>query len=1474
MADPDAVRKDGRRRVLVATGTLSGLERAESRRRLAESVRLVNTLMKQRFGYESAAGFGLDLTASQYRERLRTLCQGLDAADLLVLYHTGHADLAGAQHRLWMADSLDRYTNTVPTDELTSLILADTPVCQSLIVLDTCHAGHGGAEALVAGMRSLSDPAGTGESGKSISLVAAAHPREQIRPGTFARLLERAVAHPSTAGHEPPYLPPAALVSAIDTDSERPKWQTVSYSALFQTGPEAPPFFPNPRYDQRLHGLDLATQLRLEQREHYDRAVHGHFLPRAKGTDVPGEKAWRFVGRHAALEELTGWLTAAAEGEDAVPPLRVLTGDPGSGKSAVLARLVLLADPDRRSSVPRADLPTAVIPPVGCIDVTIHARGLTHEQILNALASHIGGPVSSAGRLAAQLGERRMVAVIDALDEALDPDAVIDHVIRPLAESGCQLRFLVGTRTHLLPALGTTAVTLNLDGPDYADPASLRAYVERCLQETDDESPYPAADPAMTKAVADAVAAAASRSFLVALIVARTLASQPTLPADPLDPQWRAGLPKTAAEAMRQDLDIRLGSRAQQARDLLMPLAFALGSGLPWEDIWAPLACRITGRDYTDDDLIELRRTAGAYIVEDRYHGHSVYRLYHEALAEALREERTAGEVHGAVTDFLTRHTPRFPQGTTDWSRAHPYSVAYLASHAARSGTDALDTLLLDPVFLLAAAPPAVLAELRNATSAEARAAAAVYRRTANRLQGSPAGEALSYLGHMARRLGARGLAERTEHTPLTQVWRTLWAQALPEAPHRVLDHVEPVKKVICLRTGRSRPVVVAAGGSGTVFAWDLTDGRRIGPVVQCGAGPAAGAVTPDGKPAVLVAEDKVLRAWDLTTGEPLGRPMKGHSSVITAATASLSGDGRLIAVTGSKEGEVCIWDVGNGRLLIKREEHLGTVRVAACATLHDGSLIGLTGGLDRFIRVWDLTSHRLLDGELGDHDSPVTAIATVQKPDGQPLVLSGDQRGTLRLWDLMGRRLLWRCEEMEGEIRSVACEVMPDGSLSVLSTAADDSVRLRRLSLDGSSEQQAVTGTLPGSWGDGVALLRGHVGAVTSVGTASLADGPAAVSAGTDRAVRIWDLMDGVGTRLGRDAPGAVHALVDARSARRENAVLVIGASGHQFRDASTGELLHAFSEPVAGLVIGGGPIRVRKLTDDERETPQTLLMTRKERLAWVQESAEHLIQVDSDRLGQEPWVDRIKNFRGGRQELVGRVLEGGQPLIPYITTQRKLDVSCPGARQLKFANGRALRLLDHTADHSGDDIDAVYLVGAGSATVYVWTVRPDDDVHSLQIRRTGRLRGHRGGVCALHCTTVPDLGPIVATGSNRGEVRVWQLATSLRVGRAWRVCEGPVQAVTVFRPAPGGPLLLATAGEGSRLRLWRMPLTTRSGRYHPPLRDRELLEINLEYDINCLLAADHRLLVGTKDGLAALDFSLTVDSEWRTDGARPLNA
>jgi len=127
------------------------------------------------------------------------------------------------------------------------------------------------------------------------------------------------------------------VVGHIKTSNDRPGWQTVSHSVLFQHEPDLP-FLPNPRYDPLLHGLDMATQLRLAEDPQREHELREHFLPRARGVESAAEVAWRFVGRHAALAELAAWLA------DPDPPARVVTGDPGSGKSAVLGRLVVLAD--------------------------------------------------------------------------------------------------------------------------------------------------------------------------------------------------------------------------------------------------------------------------------------------------------------------------------------------------------------------------------------------------------------------------------------------------------------------------------------------------------------------------------------------------------------------------------------------------------------------------------------------------------------------------------------------------------------------------------------------------------------------------------------------------------------------------------------------------------------------------------------------------------------------------------------------------------------------------------------------------------------------------------------------------------------------------------------------------------------------------------------------------------------------------
>ena len=88
--------------------------------------------------------------------------------------------------------------------------------------------------------------------GKTLALLTAAYPREQIVAGDFARLFASAVKQPAVVGHEPPFLALGAITSVIDADPSRPRWQTISHSVLFGKTDELP--FSNPQYNPQLRG--------------------------------------------------------------------------------------------------------------------------------------------------------------------------------------------------------------------------------------------------------------------------------------------------------------------------------------------------------------------------------------------------------------------------------------------------------------------------------------------------------------------------------------------------------------------------------------------------------------------------------------------------------------------------------------------------------------------------------------------------------------------------------------------------------------------------------------------------------------------------------------------------------------------------------------------------------------------------------------------------------------------------------------------------------------------------------------------------------------------------------------------------------------------------------------------------------------------------------------------------------------------
>ena len=443
----------------------------------------------------------------------------------------------------------------------------------------------------------------------------------------------------------------------------------------------------------------------------------------------------------------------------------------------------------------------------------------------------------------------------------------------------------------------------------------MAAYSRSCLIRLSDESPYRDQPEEYLRAVAEAIAQAAGNSFLVALITSRSLALRGEL-ADPADGDWRSGLPKAAADAMRDDLDGRLGDLAGRARELLLPLAYAQGTGLPWEDVWPLLARALTKTPSTSADLDWLIEAAGFYVVESTSEDgrRSVYRLYHEALAEHLRARRDDPAAdHAAIVDALTRHTPLLTDGRTDWSLTHPYTRAYLATHAA--GADRLDPLITDPLFLLAASRSPLLAALPSAKTAQARACADAYRRADARLHASSGQDRAAYLQLAARCGRATQLADELSVSGLPLTWATDWASWRLQPPHRTFTGHYDAVSAVAVGQLDGRTVVVSGSDDETVRVWDAATGTAVDEPFtgHDGAVSAVAVGQLDGRTVVVSgSDDETVRVWDAATGEPVGEPFTGHDGGVSAVAVGQL-DGRTVVVSGSDDETVRVWDAATG---------------------------------------------------------------------------------------------------------------------------------------------------------------------------------------------------------------------------------------------------------------------------------------------------------------------------------------------------------------------------------------------------------------------------------------------------------------------------------------------------------------------------------------------------------------------------------
>ena len=1108
--------------------------------------------------------------------------------------------------------------------------------------------------------------------------------------------------------------------------------------------------------------------------------ARSHFTRRARGQRSAARGGDLFRGRAVALDRIREWLT-----EDELPgQALVMTGQPGAGKSAVLARAALSVEAGH-----------------GGPGLAFHARDATIGDFLKVLADLFGiDTPNSADELVTSLaeppGQPPIPVVLDALDEAAS-----DRDRRQIAEALAELavlpglRVAVATRTMavgdpfapggLLPALGVTArddhTLIDLDSDTYFDLEGLRQFAAALLAQDGMDHPGPPgaawtqyrARPRVSDRLAAVIAERAGRNFLVAAMAAIPLSAARTM-TDPAATGFdAAGIPSGVGEALSKYLDRLPDHRRERDRELLTALAYARGAGLD-DPAWLAFAAAL-GYDARVADLDALRRSAAAdYLLQTtstERGARPVTRLFHQALTDELLVPRHQPSDESALLDMLLIQAER-----TGWQDR--YLLEHAAEHAAAAGR--LDQLLEDPHYLFSVDPARLVPHLDTARSAPARAAAAVYRQSAHHLGPLDQPTRASQLELTAHQLGCRSLAARIASAAPDRPWQTRWSHGRRAVGQILTGHTDAVAAVAVGALPEGTPVIVSGGDyrDGTVRVWRLADGAPVGEPLRGHAGTVAAVAVgalPDGTPVIVSGGGGgTVRVWRLADGAPVGEPLRGHAGTVDTVAIGALPDGTPVIVSGGGDGTVRMWRLADGAPVGKPlTGHAGTVDTVAVGALPDGTPVIVSGGGDGTVRVWRLADGAPVGKPLTGHAGTVDTVAVGALPDGTPVIVSGGEYrdGTVRVWRLAdGGPVGEPLRGHAGTVDTVAVGALPDGTPVIVSGGGDGTVRMWRLA-DGAPVGKPLTG---------------HVGRVAAVAVGALPDGtPVIVSGGGDGTVRVWRLADGapVGKPLtghvGRVAAVAVGALPDGTP------VIVSGGLDGTVRvwrladGAPVGKPLRGHSGWVRAVAVGALPDGTPVIVSGGSEG--TVRVWRLADGAPVGEPLRgHTSAVYAVAVGALPEGTPV-------------IVSGGSDGTVRVW---RLADGAPVGEPLRGHTGAVAVAVGALPDGT-----PVIVSGGSEGTVRVWRLADGAPVGEP-------LRGHAGRVYAVAVGALPDGTPVIVSGGGElynGTVRMWRLADGAPVGEPLRGHTSAVYAVAVGALPDGIPVIVSGGSEGT-VRVWRL--------------------------------------------------------------------
>lgn len=510
-----------------------------------------------------------------------------------------------------------------------------------------------------------------------------------------------------------------------------------------------------------------------------------------------------------------------------------------------------------------------------------------------------------------------------------------------------------------------------------------------------------------------------------------------------------------------------------------------------------------------------------------------------------------------------------------------------------------------------------------------------------------------------------------------------------------------------------------------------VPDQRRLRPLIgHSGPVRAVATATVDGRPvAVSGSRDNTVRVWDLATGEQLHDPVTGRTDPVSSMTAEVLSvatavaDGRPVAFSLHGDDAVLVWDLATGRAAGE------FVRLVESAVL-DGRRVLLTLGADGTLYVGDLLSGRRV--------AAFPSAAGIAMLDGRRVVLTVDDVDvdrTVRVWDLGTAGQLARSLEV---VRAVAL----DGRVLAVTAGEPD------------QEEQRLWDLATGE----------------PVETPSAA---AALSGGEDRpGVTTLTVVNGRAVAVGLDSeePRFIGPLAVAL----QNGALVRSrARGTAVLDGRT----------VALTAEADGTLRIWDLTDDRQRVNGMRVI----------DAVGASGAAPAFPPGPEPDADLWRRISGRGNGPSG----SGDPVL---LTVEQDDTVVVRDRATGKPVGPPL------TGHTGKVWDVATAVVDGRPVAVTasadHTLRTWDLTHAhAHADGDGPVRaGHTGTVSAI-TTAVLDGSPVVVTAAADHTLHVWDLTTGQPVTAAVTGLDGEVTAM-VASVVDGRPVVV-TAGSGDTLHL-----------------------------------------------------------------------